>query len=338
VNCCKLRYRSNLKIRNQIILVITILLIVYFAPLGSDTFLNRIPFAFSQQHDSSFQADVSTINNISTQMVKVGDIEIAFKQLGSGSDTPIVLITGCCLTMDMWSPTLLKDLSKNRTVIIFDNRGAGESTLGASPFSIKQFANDTVGLLNALKIQKADVLGASMGSFIAQELALTNPNRVDRLILTASACNGNEGLLESPQVKQALNIMTNASSQPSREEIDKITGTYFPPDWFKANPNYQEYVPIAKKPVYPEIIQKQINAIENWSDKGTCDTLTNITHPTLVIVGTDDIWTPAANSLTIAERIPGAWLIAIGGAGHGLIYQYHDTFSGMVSTFLQTAD
>jgi pimeloyl-ACP methyl ester carboxylesterase len=327
-----------MKIRNQIIIIITILLIVYFAPLGSDTFLNYIPVAFSQQHNSSFQAEVSTINDIPTQMVKVGDIEIAYKQLGSGSDTPIVLITGCCLTMDMWSPALLKELSKNQTVIIFDNRGAGESTLGTKPFSIKQFANDTVGLLNALKIQKADVLGASMGSFIAQELALTSPNRIDSLILAASVCNGNEGLLASSQVVQALDIMTNTSSQPSREEIDKITATYFPEKWFKANPNYQEYVPLAKKPVSPEIIEKQIDAIVSWSASGTCDALSNITQPTLVIVGSDDIWTPAANSLTIAERIPGAWLIPIRGAGHGLMYQYPDTFSGVVSTFLQTAD
>jgi pimeloyl-ACP methyl ester carboxylesterase len=328
-----------MKIRNQIILVITILLIVYFAPLGSDTFLNNISVAFGQQqHDSSFKADVSTINDISIQKVKVGDIEVAYKQLGSGSDTPIVLITGCCLTMEMWSPTLLKELSKNRTVIIFDNRGAGESTLGSKLFSIEQFANDTLGLLNALKIQNVDVLGASMGSFIAQELALSNPNRVDSLILAASVCYDNEGLLTSSEVVQALNIMTNTSSQPSREQIDKITATYFPEKWFKANPNYQEYVPLPKKPVSPEIIEKQIDAIISWSDIGTCDALANITQPTLVIVGSDDIWTPVANSLTIAERIPGAWLITIGGAGHGLMYQYPDTFSGIVSTFLQTAD
>jgi hypothetical protein len=142
-----------MKIRDQLILPITILLIMCFAPLGSDAFPNYIPVAFGHQQDnSSFQAEISTINNdISTQKVKVGDIEIAYKQLGSGSDTPIVLITGCCLTMDMWSPTLLKELSKNQTVIIFDNRGAGGSTLGTKLFSIKQFANDTVGLLNALQ-------------------------------------------------------------------------------------------------------------------------------------------------------------------------------------------
>jgi pimeloyl-ACP methyl ester carboxylesterase len=279
----------------------------------------------------------STINDISTQKVKVGDIEIAYKQLGSSSDTPIVLITGLSLTMDMWSPTLQKELSKNQTVIIFDNRGAGESTLGTKPFSIKQFANDTVGLLNALKIQKADVLGVLMGSFIAQEVALMSPNRVDSLILAASVCSGNEGLLASSQVIQALDTMTHTSS-PTQEEIDRTTSTFFPADWFKANPNYQEYIPLAKKPVSPEIIQKQIDAIVSWSTTGTCDALSNIDQPTLVIVGTDDIWTPAANSLMIAERIPGAWLVQLRDAGHGFIYQYPDEFSQVVSTFLQIAD
>ena len=88
--------------------------------------------------------------------------------------------------MDMWSPTLLKELSKNQKVIIFDNRGTGESTLGTKPFSIKQFANDALGLLNALKIQKADIFGISMGSYIVQELALMNPTRIGNLVLAAS--------------------------------------------------------------------------------------------------------------------------------------------------------
>jgi pimeloyl-ACP methyl ester carboxylesterase len=63
--------------------------------------------------------------------------------------------------MDAWEPSLLKELSSNHTVIIFDNRGVGNTTIGTKPFSIRQFANDTVGLLDALKIQNADVLGFS---------------------------------------------------------------------------------------------------------------------------------------------------------------------------------
>jgi pimeloyl-ACP methyl ester carboxylesterase len=77
-----------------------------------------------------------------------------------------LLISGSGLVMDAWEPSVLKDLSANHTVIIFDNRGAGNTTLGTRPFSIVQFANDTAGLLDALKIQKADVLGFSTATYI----------------------------------------------------------------------------------------------------------------------------------------------------------------------------
>jgi pimeloyl-ACP methyl ester carboxylesterase len=264
---------------------------------------------------------------------------MAYKQLGklgNANDNPIVLITGASTTMDMWSPTLLKELSSNRSVIIFDNRGAGESTAGTKEFSINQFANDTIGLLDALNIEKADILGSSMGSFIAQELALKYPNRVNNLILSASSCGGNEAVPPGPQVLQALDMMTsNISSPRTQEDIDRITSTLFPPEWFSANPNYQNYIPLPQESVSPEIIQRQNEAIVSWITIGTCNALSNITQPTLVIVGTDDIWTPAANSLMIAERIPGAWLVQIKDAGHGLMYQYPDKFSNVISTFLQ---
>lgn len=169
---------------NQIIFPTIILVILYFVFLAPNTGLNHIPAAYSQNQSSLFQAAAKALDDMPTQKVKVDDIDIAYKQLGNvNDDNPIVLITGCCTTMDMWSPILLKELSSNRSVIIFDNRGAGESTEGTKEFSINQFANDTIGLLDALKIERADILGTSMGSFIAQELTLKNPNRVNNLIL-----------------------------------------------------------------------------------------------------------------------------------------------------------
>jgi pimeloyl-ACP methyl ester carboxylesterase len=162
-------------------------------------------------------------------------------------------------------------------------------------------------------------------------------HRVNSLILYASSCGGNEAVPPGPQVLQALETMTNTSSSPpTQEDIDRITSTLFPPEWFKANPNYQKYIPLPKESVSPEIIQRQNEAILSWITTGTCNALSNITQPTLVIVGTDDIWTPAANSLMIAENIPGAWLVQIGDAGHGLMYQYPVEFSKVVSAFLQT--
>jgi pimeloyl-ACP methyl ester carboxylesterase len=141
--------------------------------ISASSFLNFA--AYGKGQNSSFQADAAAIDNMPAKKVKVGDIDMAYKRLGNSSNTPIVLIIGCCTTMDMWNPSVLKELSLNRSVIIFDNRGAGETMLGTREFSISQFVDDTVGLLDQLKIPKADIFGISMGSIIAQELALMNP-------------------------------------------------------------------------------------------------------------------------------------------------------------------
>jgi pimeloyl-ACP methyl ester carboxylesterase len=316
---------------SNIALCALIVIGIYSVLLSPNASLSYTPVAYSQSLNSSFQAEVNAIDNMPAQRVKVGDIDIAYKQLGNGSEIPIVLIAGGGTTMDMWNPYLLKDLS-NQTVIIFDNRGAGESSIGTKEYSIAQFANDTAGLLDALKIEKADVLGHSMGSFIAQELALMSPERINSLVLSASSCGGKNSIPPSSEVMQAFETNIN-SSFPVLEE--RIISLLYPPDWLKANPDYQNYQPIPEESVSPQVLQAQFKAIMNWD--GTCEDLSSITQPTLVIVGTKDIFTPAGNSLMIVDKIPAAWLVQIKDAGHGLINQYPDQFNRIVSTFLETA-
>lgn len=97
---------------------------------------------------SSFQSKARIVDNMPSQKVTIGDITIAYKQLGESGAKPIILITGLGATMDMWSPLLLEQLAlSNYSVTIFDNRGAGESTAGTKKFSISRFANGTAGLL-----------------------------------------------------------------------------------------------------------------------------------------------------------------------------------------------
>jgi pimeloyl-ACP methyl ester carboxylesterase len=145
----------------------------------------------SSSTSSSFQSKAAILDNMPSHNVTVGDIDIAYKQIGKADAKPIFLITGGGATMDMWNPLLLEKLtSANYKVIIFENRGVGKSTVGTKEFSISQFANDTSGLLDALRISKADVLGWSMGGFIAQQLALTYPDKVDNLILYTTSCGG----------------------------------------------------------------------------------------------------------------------------------------------------
>jgi pimeloyl-ACP methyl ester carboxylesterase len=289
-------------------------------------------FAYGQQQPNQMNFNNITnsldIQNIPSKKVHVGDIDIAYKIFGKGD--PILLINGYSHSMDNWDPTLLERLASNHTVIIFNNRGIGNTTSGENRFfSIAQFANDTAGLLDVLEIKQADILGYSMGGFIAQELALTHPDRVGKLIIYASICGGNESILAS----QVINMLSNGSGT-AMERIERFQPLFFPEKWRNENPNYLERIPKTIETIPNKTLDQHTEAIFNWT--GTCSKLKNITQPTLVIVGTDDVITLPANSLLITERIPGAWLVQIKGAGHGLMYQYPEQFNKVLQTFLST--
>jgi pimeloyl-ACP methyl ester carboxylesterase len=272
------------------------------------------------------------VQNITAKKVHVGDIDITYKIFGKGD--PILLISGALNVMDAWSPTVLRDLSSNHTVIIFDNRGVGNTTAGTKPFSIIQFANDTAGLLDALKIQKSDVLGFSMGTFIAQQLTLLHPQKVNRLVLYAGSCGGKENIPERPDVVKILSDFAYNRSH----DVGKFLSVTFPLSWIKSHSNNIS-IPKSKEIVPPDTQKQHFNIVEawfatNWS--GVCGQLSKISVPTLVITGTEDITVPSANSLIIAQKIPGAWLVQIKGGGHGLMYQYPEKLSSVLQNFLST--
>ena len=273
--------------------------------------------------------------------LSVGDIDIAYKMFGRGE--PILLIAGQQSKMDTWVPSILRNLSTNHTVIVFDNRGVGNTTTGTKPFSIQQFANDTAGLIDGLKIQKADVLGHSMGSFIAQQLAVTHPEKVNRLLLVSSSCGGKESIPTSPQVERfASDMIKNATNNVPISNMRTLASLGQGPGWMKAHPNafqsvperlnFSEMIKISGTPL--NTVKQQIGASHAWS--GVCDKLTGVSSPTLIITGTDDINVPAANSLIIAGKIPGAWLVHIKDAGHAIMSQYPDKFNKILQTFLTT--
>ena len=276
------------------------------------------------------------LDNIETKKVRVGDIDIAYKIFGKGK--PMLLVPGFSMTMDMWDPNMLNRLSSNHTVIVFDNRGIGQTTTGndSQKFSIPQFANDTASLLAALKLdgnnsnsnsnnQPIDILGLSLGGFIAQEFALTYPDKVDRLILVVSGCGGKESI--PPQLSpEAFRSMVSGNASK-----DLFLSTLFPKEWINENIDYIEknfVFPMGKIPAQNLLLQSE--AAGKWE---ACDRLSNITSSTLVVAGTEDITAPPANSVMMAERIPGAWLVQVKGGGHGLIFQYPNEFSEVMEIF-----
>jgi pimeloyl-ACP methyl ester carboxylesterase len=272
--------------------------------------------------DSNNGTSSSLIKNVETKKVHVGDIDMAYKIIGKGK--PLMLIAGSGASMDMWDPQLLKQLSVNHTVIIFDSRGKGQTSVGTvKNMTMYQFANDTAGLIDALEIKEpVDVLGASFGGFIAQELVLSHPDKVNGLILYASDCSGKIAVPSRPAPFASTPI----------DQARIVADMIFPEQWKKEHPNYLSYMPLVPIPSLAAI-QLEGQAISNW--KGSCDRVADIHNPTLVIVGTEDEIVPPSYSLPLAEKIPGAWFIQINGGGHGLMYQYPEKLSRIILTSLK---
>ena len=277
---------------------------------------------FTQNVSSSQQA----LEKGAIRMVAVGDIELAYQIFGEGD--PLLLIMGYSGTMDLWAPEVLKELASKYQVIIFDNRGMGKTTASDKEFSIELFADDTRGFLDALGIERAHVLGWSLGTYIAQELGLRYPDRVEKLVLYAGDCGGKEAIYPGPEIMDAL----GDTSGSSRERGEKLLATLFPEKWLKEHPDPRTYFPKVTETSSPENIKRQYQAWQKW--KGSYSRLAKITQPTLLITGADDVNTPWQNSLMMIDLIPGAWLVQLEGGGHGVMYQYPEKFSRIVLTFL----
>ena len=263
--------------------------------------------------------------DISIEKVAVGDIEMAYQVLGRGK--PLLMIPGLSATMDMWSPRFLDNLSGRFNIVLFDNRGMGESSAGTEEFDIDRFADDTASLMDALNIERAHVLGWSMGGDVALSFAVRHPEKLDRLIIYAGDCGGSQRVL-TDEVMRELDMLANPDLDPM-----EYFPILFPQYWMESHPDFwKDFVNISET-AEPENIKKQCDAYINW--EGVYDQLPSINRPALIITGTEDISTPPENAPILAERIPGSWLVRIEGAGHGLMYQYPDELAKIIIDFVE---
>ncbi len=179
-----------------------------------------------------------------------------------------------------------------------------------------------------------------MGSLTAQELTFIHPEKVNRLILYASSCGGKHGIPPTPAAVKDFAILANPEIQQIMSYAQNVrvqADLLFPKKWIQENPNYTEKLPKPGEEVNPVTIKREVFlAFRSFLQTGSCNLLGTIKVPTLVIVGTEDAAIPAANSLMIAGRIPGAWLVRIHGGGHGALWQYPEEFDRVLQTFLTT--
>ncbi len=268
--------------------------------------------------------------------VTVDDIQVGYRVYGKGY--PLVMVMGYGGTQDIWDSTVIDMLSQKYKMITFDNRGMGATTAGTRPFTIQQFADDTAGFMDALGITKANVLGWSMGTYISQDLVLTYPQKVNKLVLYAADPGGPQAV---PPTPENLAKLTDTSGT-AQQRGERLLALLFPSSWFdqKKNADYMtELVSTSTLPTPPESIQKQSQAMGGqWGQTGVYDRLPTIKSLTMLLTGTDDILTPARNSLIMVQQIPNAWLAQFPGGGHGVQFQCPEAFANTVLNFFAAPD
>ena len=212
---------------NHLVLIAVISTLVIASPsISNHGYFDFTKVVYGQPDPDQMNSNTTNsvnMQDIPLEKVHVGDIDVAYKMFGKGD--PILLFNGASDGMDAWDPSFLTGLSSNHTVIAFDSRGIGNTTAGSKPYTMQQLANDTAGLMDALKIPKADVIGYSLGSFIAQAFTNSYPEKVNSLILVASTCGGKDGIDQPPEFKKLQYEVVNKSQNNvsiSQEEIKSL--------------------------------------------------------------------------------------------------------------------
>jgi len=269
-------------------------------------------------------------DKVPTRQVAVGDVNISYREFGSGY--PLVMLMGLSGTMDIWDRHFVSELSKDNRIIMFDYRGIGASDSGSKPITMKQYADDTSGLMDVLKIGRANVLGWSMGTYVAQEFVLAYPEKTRKLVLYAADFGGDKAIMPTQEV---IDAMTDDSGSP-RDREQRSMATLFPPEWLE-NPRNQQYLKEAfsgySDSPSGEAVQKQFEVWRSW--EGTYDRLPRVKNMTLLVSGSSDINTPWQNTPLMFERLPNAWMMLIKGGGHGVMFQEPVEMASTINGFLE---
>lgn len=240
-------------------------------------------------------------------------INIYYEIQGAGE--PLVLIAGLGYGLWQWHK-MAPLLARHFQVITFDNRGAGQSDKPAGPYSAQMLADDTAGLLDALGIRPATVLGHSMGGFVAQQLALSRPDLVGRLILASTNFGGPNHV---PVSAEAMQVLMDRSGDPLdliRRGIAVATAPGFAmaqPDSVQAMVDYR-----LTNPVPPAAYQSQLAVGLGLLSAEACfeHQLSAIQAPTLILFGAHDRVVPPANAALLARQLPHSAIILLPDAGH----------------------
>lgn len=269
-----------------------------------------------------------------THLIKAAGTTFAYRELGPQDGIPLVLLNHWGAVLDNFDPRIADGLARKHRVIAIDYRGIGSSG-GTAPVTIGEMASDTIALIRAMGFDQVDLLGFSLGGFVAQDVVLQAPNLVRKLILTGTGPAGGQGIDRVGAISWPLMLKGLLTLRDPK--------TYL---FFTSTPNGRQAASAFLKRLKerkvdrdkgptPGAFLRQLKAIKAWGQQAPQD-LSRLRLPVLIANGDNDIMVPTALSRDMARRMTQAQLVIYKDAGHGGIFQYHADFVAKALVFLST--
>jgi pimeloyl-ACP methyl ester carboxylesterase len=277
---------------------------------------------------------ITTYKDAPTKTLEIGGTRFAYRQLGPDSGTPVIFLNHLAGVLDNWDPRVVDGIAARHRVITFDNRGVGASQ-GKTPRSVAAMARDAVAFIQALGHNQVDLLGFSLGGFVAQMIAEQEPQLVRKLILAGTGPAGGQGIDKVTRITVLDTLKATLTFKDPKEYLfftrtanGKATARQFV-NRLKERTNNRD------KSISITAFRNQLQAIHTWGRQEPSD-LTGVHHPVLVANGDHDKMVPSSNSADLARRLSHAQLKLYPDAGHGGIFQYHTKFVDDALKFLDS--
>jgi pimeloyl-ACP methyl ester carboxylesterase len=265
------------------------------------------------------------------EYIEVAGINYAYRSIGNKSGTPLICLQHFTGTLDNWDPIVINGLAKGRQVITIDNAGIGSSG-GITPDNVSDMTDVAIKIIKALGISQCDLLGFSLGGFIAQTIAVREPSLLRKIILIGTAPQGTKALHSFPQLvdkafklndrKETYLYLFATKSEKSRAKMGATLG------------RLMERKKDRDKETSMAAVQAQVKALTKWGTDPVTLNLKKIHQPVMIVQGSNDEMMDSDSSLELFKQIPEAYLFYYPDSAHGSFFQYAEIFVEQASAFL----
>jgi pimeloyl-ACP methyl ester carboxylesterase len=275
---------------------------------------------------------MTTWKNAPTRTVDVDGVEFAYRDLGTGSDVPVVFLHHLTAVLDDWDPRVNDGIAAHHRVIAFDNRGVG-GTGSSVPHTVEQMGADAIAFIRALGLERVDLFGFSLGGGVAQMVALQAPELVRRMILAGTGPRGGGGIDQITKIAVIAYLKAGLTFSDPRNFLffpRTAEGKRAASDYFN---RLKERTHNRDKRISMQARIAQLKAIRH-AGQSQPDDLSLITQPVFVANGDHDLMVDSSHSADMARRLPNARLKIYPNSGHGGVFQHHRTFLSDALQFL----